>query len=605
MQPWFAYPLNADLLSLWPTLLQQGIELTTFPQLATAGLGALVVVAFARGAGVTRRSAAFAGLLYALLPVTLRQASSCYTDLTVAAFFGAAALGAARFFTTGAAGALLLAGLGAGLLAGTKYNMLFAALLLLPLIFARLRSQAHRAAGIGRAALLFAAPVAGLSGYWLLRNWIVLGNPCFPYPVGIGPLTLFAGALPPRSPLVDSPPLLLSALRAPATLWRISLTDCGLGSVDGGLGPVLWGAVLPFGVVFTLVVLARWRRHRDAAGIVLAAPFIAGLAPYVLAHTVTAGVTTRFLLSAAIPGLAILVLGLARLRERSPIAGRAAMIGIAAVAALGVVQLGGNQASNERKQSMDLGPAASRARAASASPWSLVQEGAFGPNRLAPAWDFLDLVTAPAGAPTRTLWIYATSRYPAGFYGSRLQNRIWNFGAPDRPAQPEALVYYFSRLSGAVTIEESGDKIPWEQVAGRRETYEVVFFTPETAVFFRRELLAPGGDLWRRLLRYYEQVAPPLAEAAERLAQTTGPADTVVAVDPIGFSLKALEMDGRLKAQVLLAHRRELDALRLRPREGGLLWLVAPLAPGASSPVQELRVGDRVVGIFKMDAAAP
>ncbi len=605
LHPWFAYPLNADLLSLWPVVLERSIALVNFAQAGTAGLAALSIAALARLAQASRRMAVFCGLVFLLLPVTLRQAGACYTDVTIAAFFGAAAVGVAGAFEQGRATSLLLAGLGAGLLAGTKYHMLFAVLLMLPLVAVAARRcspDARRRAG---ATLLFAAPVLALASFWLLRNLLELGNPCYPYRVGLGPLTIFANRLPADSPLLGSPPLLLGILRTPATVWRIVFTDCGLGNVDGGLGPVFWGAVAPLG--FWCAAAALWRlvRRRGSGGLALGLLFLAGAFPYAASQAATAGVTTRFLLTAAVPGFAMLAAALTRRLESTPVVGRAAVVGVALIAGLGVVQLGGDREPNERKQTMNFGPAAAaRAQHAFASPWRFVQNAAFGPNRLAPARDFLDLVTAPPGEAVRPLWIYATSRSAAGFYGRRLQNRIWNFGAPDRPATPDALVYYFARIEGVEKVEASGDKIPWEDIAGRRDRCELVFATPETAVFFRRELLAPGGDMWRRILAYYEKADPTLAVVAAKTALPFAEGDVVLATDPLGFGLKALEMTSRLRYQVLLVHRREIDALVGNIRTTGTVWLVAPATANGPTATRTVQVGDRLVGFFVLKAAS-
>lgn len=132
------------------------------------------------------------GALILVAPLLSDQAGEARNDLAAIFFLltavAVALNGAAATHQVDAQrlsrGALLVAGLGAGLAAGTKLNYLFpAAALLIGIAVAAPSGARWRALGIGTLAAL-----AG-GGYWYLRNLIHTGNP-LPWFTEIGPLSL-------------------------------------------------------------------------------------------------------------------------------------------------------------------------------------------------------------------------------------------------------------------------------------------------------------------------------------------------------------------------------------------------------------------------------
>jgi hypothetical protein len=124
----------------------------------------------------------------------------------------------------------MLGGLAVGLLAGTKASTIPLAALLAAFAALMIARFARGASERARLLGLFAAPLVASSGYWYCRNWIVLGNPIFPYPFRVAGRTIFTGP-------VEIGRSCWSVIFAdPTELLRIALWDPGLRTFHGGFG---------------------------------------------------------------------------------------------------------------------------------------------------------------------------------------------------------------------------------------------------------------------------------------------------------------------------------------------------------------------------------
>lgn len=593
LKPWFAYPLNGDLLALWTSLLERDIAWADGAQAATAVLAALAVTALARELGASHRSALLAAGLFLVMPITLKQGTSAYTDVTAAAAWGAAAWGAVRWARAGTCAALLACGLATGLVAGMRYHFLFPLLAIVPVVLLGLVRHTRGArAGAAHFLLAFALPATALAGYWYVRNLLALGNPFFPFRLGVGALTLFPSGLPLEGAIAQSPPFVRVLLQYPLLGFAVSLRDLGVGGVDGGFGAVFWGAVVPIGAL--AAARAAWRARADGATptAVAAALFGAACLPYVMAPAVMFEVQGRYLLWPAVIGFAVLAAALDVLRRDAPRAAAAATVAMVITALVGAMPIAAADDPHARKQLMRLAPVRAAREDDVASPWRFVTTAAYGVGPLATTWDLLDV----AGR-VRPLWIYATGSYPAGFYGTHLENRIWNLGAPERPPHPDALVYVAERPGDDGILYYGDAGFRRDDAVGQLDLFDPVLVTATVSVFFRREVVSQDEALRARIARWLGAAYPDAVALAETLAPrpTRG---TIVASGPLALGLKALELRGALGARVVPAQPGDAARLVTLARDGGPV-LVAGRTGQPAQPVATLG------GEFRLYEVAP
>jgi Dolichyl-phosphate-mannose-protein mannosyltransferase len=124
------------------------------------------------------RVAVVAALVWVAQGMFVWESTGGFVELALAGFVALAAWHLAALRRSGRIGDALWAGLAAGVAAGTKYHGLIfvAAFALLVVVLARRRR--------GLALALFATGTA-VALPWYVRNWIVTGNPLFPFAAGV------------------------------------------------------------------------------------------------------------------------------------------------------------------------------------------------------------------------------------------------------------------------------------------------------------------------------------------------------------------------------------------------------------------------------------
>lgn len=274
------YPANGELLTLWLMTFGRTDWLAGLSGLLPLPLAALSVTGLARRLGAARQWAAVAGLVFILLPAVIVLANTTYVDNLVAADLAAAwFLGLAAFSVPPGrrrSALLVMTGVAVGLAAGTKTSTLLPlgafGLALVVAAFAargdpRTPGQGRLLAAV-RTAVLVGIPAAVLGGYWYVKDFLVFGNPVWPFTIGP-----FNGVGPIGSLIVQTPPQLagMSPWRQVAASW---LGDFRAASYTydtriGGYG-LAWPVVVALGVV-GVALLARSRRFLPIGAIVLPA----------------------------------------------------------------------------------------------------------------------------------------------------------------------------------------------------------------------------------------------------------------------------------------------------------------------------------------------
>jgi len=316
------YPLASELAS-WTLLAPFGDSdvLARRSQVPFTLFACLAIAALARRLGLARRHRLLAVLLYAANEHVFPWLGLSASNDPTAAFFLLAALdGSLALARRPRAGTAVYAGIGYGLLAGTKYlGILYGgaqlAVLALAWLFARGTEDGEAAPPWRRQAALLAlgacvALVAG--GYPYLRNAVTAGNPLFPEPIRLFGRVLFPGwggvTLAARRTLPDFAIDTWSFLLARADLFALYFPF----------------TLLPAALVAPLLAL---RRRRVLAAAALALPLVLFLVFRFLVHDHR---DSRYLL----PALALAAVAFAWLCERAGPRSRAALVSGASCLAL-------------------------------------------------------------------------------------------------------------------------------------------------------------------------------------------------------------------------------------------------------------------------------
>ncbi len=240
------YPMNLDLLYFIPLWFGNDI-LPKFIHLSF-GLGTswLIFVYLEKRLG---RNWGLTGALFFLTtPIIVSLASTAYVDLGVTFFTTISLLLLLSWTKTNELKTIILAGIFAGLAAGTKYNGLLTIFLLTcftPFIVLHSHKPISSKRAIGLASLFFLCAILAVSP-WLIRNYIWTGNPIYPLFQ-----SLFANE---GSPLTQGMnPFLIRKLAYDESLWQTLLIPIRIFFEGQDNDPKYFDGVLnPFILLFAL-----------------------------------------------------------------------------------------------------------------------------------------------------------------------------------------------------------------------------------------------------------------------------------------------------------------------------------------------------------------
>jgi hypothetical protein len=293
------YPNSGELLMTWAMLPFKSDFLVRPVMIGVLALWVLAIVATARELGASPAARTLAASVLPAIPVVgIATVPDALPDIL--AYFGLTAglLFLLRYSRTQRVSDLVLAGLGIGVMAGTKWYGVPAALILV-VVFAgsrRLAGTSLRAQARHLAALT--GVIAATGGIWLVRNLVELGNPVFPTKVSVFGLTLFDA---PRDVVGEKAGFsIANYANDPHVLFGQIPTQ-----IRAGVG---WLAVAAIPLAVICAVLARRRLSARTGALLVAALLLAVMyvfLPYsalgLRGHPVSASVNTRYLVPALIP----------------------------------------------------------------------------------------------------------------------------------------------------------------------------------------------------------------------------------------------------------------------------------------------------------------
>ena len=526
----FAYPLNGELLFAWVILFTRDIKWIDAPQALFALVCGLAVFALARRFSLRPREAFLASALFATMPVSLLQAPTNYVDLISAAWLLSGVVALLHFAESRSLISLTLAGLAVGLLAGTKASTLpLAGLLAAVGVLAALRGRQPASKRV-RCLALFSLPALATSGYWYLRNWIVLGNPIFPWPLRVAGRTIFTG---PEKIERNCWSVLLSD---PAEAVRIALWDPGLGTFHGGFGFLFWGVALPAFAVQTVRAL-RGVHGVNADRLLVLSLLPVGLATLFLVSYADLSVYARLVLVAGAPvfiGFAVLIDDSRRALPGAATALRAIAVGSASA---GVLLM-----ASARWPLMNLSPLS--AGSAPVSEFNYLSRAPWDLRFINAAWTPLDTITRGGAG----LVVYQATDWAvfwtAPTFGSQLQNRVWNF--TETNSDPQAFLFHSWTGNPAYVRRE----IRRETVAANQGIRLVASGLNDiTTLYVTNEALAQMGR-GRRLAEYYRVVAASSVSSTSSSLNHFDRGSVLLAPFPFAAGYLVHEADGMLGAEL-------------------------------------------------------
>jgi hypothetical protein len=177
------WPAQIEMLFTWGMLLKGDVLAKLFNWSFWLLIAAMLYALGRRWAGA--RVGEWAVALWAAVPLTIEVAGVAYVDLGLTAFALAGFWGLMRWTEVRRDGWLVLSALFAGFAISVKYTAAtWLGLLILLFVYHAWRYQRQRIGWILVRAVRFAAIAGVVVLPWLVKNWIVTGNPIYPFLFG-------------------------------------------------------------------------------------------------------------------------------------------------------------------------------------------------------------------------------------------------------------------------------------------------------------------------------------------------------------------------------------------------------------------------------------
>ena len=585
----FAMPLNGEFLFMWPLLFFHADTAIDFVQYVVALFGIVVVYVLARAWNLERSEALFAGLLFPFTPLVIAQSASNYIDLIVGVTYLLLVYSAVRFWQTGSLFHLLMAAVVTGLGLGIKHNLMIGVIAIQPLILMGLW-RTRSAASLIRDYSLYALVATPFFIYWYARNYLATGYPLYPYDLSWSGLSSVEWSMSVNYPgrgigsSVPNPKAIVDLLRAPVGFFLNYLVqDPGIGSFNGGFGLVFWGLGLP-AIGWCLFRAGQAALRRDWLPGLFWAHVPLVWAIYLLQiNTLRLQFNQRLILVLVGFGLLALALALRRFREDYPSV-PPVIRSVCVVTSFLVVM---SAAGYHWPATGISAPVADWRNENRTSDYKYFDEQTWDLPLLADAWEPLDYLTRG-----RDGWDVFTAApwgisWTTPVYGSRLQNRVWNFrqpqvgffqdeprGFPRQPAEhPDAFIFH--RMYQAPLFYLGREITPdmvWS--SGR---YELARHTPTTQFWVNRRHF-DDDSVTRRLVEFYSLTYGEEIEAIRQITDRLPDSGSVVTDNEAGHALRFLSLTGELSLPVRLVPRgRALQTARAL-NVGTVITIGEPLA---------------------------
>jgi hypothetical protein len=183
---WMYYPSNAELLYAFILLVSGDDAFVELSQFFHGIFVSLIIYAFLRRINAKHEISIFSLPITFAIPAVFLQSVTTYNDLILAAYLLCSFYFIYRLCEKPPKYWRIFTSISLGLLLGIKYTAAIYTIIIFLISLARRELRSRRLYYIFLGSLLF-------GGYWYLRNFILTGNPFYPYSLEIGPIIIFKG----------------------------------------------------------------------------------------------------------------------------------------------------------------------------------------------------------------------------------------------------------------------------------------------------------------------------------------------------------------------------------------------------------------------------
>lgn len=584
----FAYPQNAELLYLWPTIFSRNVRLLDSANVPFVLISVILVRELLRLTFLADRDVLFVAMLYALCPVVLMQAGSNYIDIIVALFYLLSLYYTLKYEKEQRTIHAVAAGVATGIVCGMKYTALFLTIPLQLLLLWKMFKVCRRHA------LHYFLPLLLLSGWWYARNTFKLGNPFYPMKFSSG-MGFMAGGE--NSSLATD---LLENIRH--WLQAFPLNDLGLGSYDGGFGLVFWGLAFPSWLILLVISLARPR--------FLTLSRITMLLQLPLGFLMLLAIPKNELVFSGRMALFVVAIGLFSLGAvmsmvNSNLCNSAVKSVCILFSLLAVCLMSTSTMPFFRLE----GVFADRRAGLDPSEYKYVQDANSVYAILRYIWEPLDYLSRDSATGFNCYLAADRSLVAlAPLYGSRLQNSLVNIGEISG-REPDALVYLArpDRYRDGKFIKKEiryyGYELKLEEMLAGNELVAVTQ-TGFGCLLLRRSLLQQPENL-KLLQKYYRETWPEEVAAAQELKRTLTNNAPLLTSSSLAYGLRCLYDDDDIMDKIVLVPEGFEEHVAVRRAVNRCYTLEIPLRGYASFPVAVLTLHGRQLTLYFNHAREP
>jgi len=138
--------------------------------------------------------------------------------------------------------------------------------------------------------------------------------------------------------------------------------------------------------------------------------------------------------------------------------------------------------------------------------------------------------------------------WTAPFYGTKLQNRIWNF-QPHLSSDPDAFIFH--QIEEQQDLLYVGPRITPREV--NSDPRYILIAQDQQSLFFLRKSLIEDSFRKKALIRFYKTLFTETLPLARHLSSFLKEGAVILTSSPIAYNLKYLELTGEISQRVFFA----------------------------------------------------